>query len=84
MDGGGDFCVQATITLKHPKHRKDRPEIEIYLNDPQHGRVDPAYAFRSMFDTVVGPDYERDRIAFDSQWRERFADTLSRLCQDNP
>ena len=43
----------------------------------------PAFAFRSMFDTVDGPDYERERRAFD-QWRHRFPDTPPRPCQDDP
>jgi hypothetical protein len=84
LDAGGDYCVQAAITLEHPKNREDQPEVEIYLEDPQHGRPGPAYALRSMFDTVDGPDYERERKAFDDQWRERFADTPPRSCQDDP
>jgi len=84
LDSGGGACVQATITLEHPKNRADKPEIEIYLDDPQHGRPGPAFAFRSMFDTVDGPDYERERRAFDDQWRQRFLDTPPRPCQDDP
>lgn len=82
LDAGGGDCVQASITLAHPKNRKDRPEIEVYLGDPRHGRPGPAFAFRSMFDTVDGPDYERERRAFDDQWRERFRDTAPR-CRDD-
>ena len=81
--GGGATCVQATITLVHPKDRADTPEIEIYLDDPQQGRPGPAFAFRSMFDTVDGPDYERERRVFDDQWRQRFPDTPPRPCQDD-
>ena len=84
LDSGGGVCVQATITLEHPKNRADMPEIEIYLDDPQQGRPGPAFAFRSMFDTVDGPDYERERRAFDDQWRQRFPDTPPRPCQDDP
>jgi len=83
LDAGGSYCVQATITLKHPKNRQDRPEIEIYLENPRHGRPGAAYAFRSSFDSVDGPDYERERVAFDSQWRERFPHTPP-TCQDDP
>jgi hypothetical protein len=83
LDSGGGVCVQATITLEHPKNRADTPEIEIYLDDPQQGRPGPAFAFRSMFDTVDGPDYERERRAFDDQWRQRFPDTRPRPCQDD-
>jgi hypothetical protein len=82
LDAGGAYCAQATITLKHPKSRSDRPEIEIYLENPRHGRPGPAYAFRSMFDAGDGPDYERERMVFDGQWRERFADTPPRPCSD--
>src|SRR5580704_6910324 len=31
LDAGGDYCVDATIHLKHPKARDDVPVIEIYL-----------------------------------------------------
>jgi hypothetical protein len=84
LDAGGTYCAQATITLAHPKNRKDTAEIEIYLEDPKGGRPGPAYAFRSMFDAGDGPDYERERRAFDAQWRERFPDTPPRACQDDP
>ncbi len=84
LDAGGSYCVQATITLKRPKNHQDRPEIEIYLENPRHGRPGAAYAFRSSFDSVDGPDYERERAAFDSQWRERFPHTAPASCQDDP
>lgn len=35
------------------------------------------------FDTVDGPDYERERRAFDGQWRERFADAPPRPGRDD-
>jgi hypothetical protein len=81
--GGGSTCVQAVIILQHPKNDADKPEIEIYLDDPRQGRPGPAFALRSMFDTVDGPDYERERRAFDDQWRERFPDTPARGCEDD-
>jgi hypothetical protein len=84
LDAGGGDCVQATLTLEHPKNRADTPEIEIYLDDPQQGRPGPAFAFRSMLDTVDGLDYERERRAFDDQWRQRFPDTPPRACEDDP
>jgi hypothetical protein len=84
LDSGGGVCVQATITLEYPKDRADTPEIEIYLDDPRQGRPGSAFAFRSMFDTVDGPDYERERRALDDQWRQRFPDTPPRGCQDGP
>jgi hypothetical protein len=74
-DAGGSYCAQATITLKHPKNRKDRPEIEIYLEDPKHGHPGPAYAFRATFDSNDGPDYIRFRRDFEAEWRDRFRDT---------
>jgi hypothetical protein len=83
LDAGGRYCVQATITLKHPSSRDDRPEVEIYLEDPKHGRPGAVYAFRSSFVTVDGPDYERAREDFESQWRERFPHTAPRPCQDD-
>jgi hypothetical protein len=83
LDAGGAYCAQATITLKHPKTRRDRPELEIYLENPRHGRPGAAYAFRSVFDPGDGPDYERERMVFDGQWRERFGDTAPRPCRDD-
>jgi hypothetical protein len=38
LDAGGAYCVQANVTLKHPKDRRDRPVLEIYLEDPKRGR----------------------------------------------
>jgi hypothetical protein len=82
LDGGGGYCVQATIRLKHPLARDDTPEIEIYLEDAKHGEPGPAYAFRDMFRTVDGEDYERERRAFQLQWRERFKDVPPPPCED--
>jgi len=83
-DAGGDYCAQATLSLRHPKNRQDRPEIEIYLEDPIHGRPGAAYAFRAMFDGVDGPDYIRSRKDFEAEWRERFKDTPPPSCSDDP
>jgi hypothetical protein len=82
LDGGGDYCVQANIRLKHPKNRADRPVIEIYLENPKHGRLGPAYAFRDTFDDGDGLDYERERRTFQIQWRDRFKDAPPAPCQD--
>jgi len=82
IDAGGDYCVDATIRLKQPKNRKDVPVVEIFLEDPKHGQPGPAYAFRDIFDTNDGPDYERDRSAFQAQWRQRFKDAPPDPCGD--
>jgi hypothetical protein len=66
------YCVQATVTLVHPTARKDRPEIEIYLEKPSHGRPGKAYAFRSAMLAKDGGDYERERAGFEGDWRSRF------------
>jgi hypothetical protein len=83
-DAGGDYCAQATLTLKHPKNRRDRPQIEIYLEDPKGGKPGAAYAFRAMFDGNDGPDYIRFRMDFESEWRERFKDAPPPPCTDDP
>ena len=82
LDGGGAYCVDATIHLKHPKNRQDVPVIEIYLNDPKPPKPGPAYAFRDMFDEGDGLDYERDRQTFQTQWRARFKDAPPPPCSD--
>ena len=82
-DAGGDYCAQATLTLRLPKNRRDRPETEIYLEDPKHGRPGAAYAFRAMFDSVDGPDYIRFRKDFEAEWRDRFKDTPPPPCSDD-
>ena len=82
LDAGGSYCVQATLTLTHPKNRGDRPEIEIYLEDPKGGRPGPAYAFRAMFDSNDGADYIRFRKDFETEWRDRFKDAPPPPCTD--
>ena len=82
LDAGGEYCVDATIRLKHPKAHDDTPLVEIYLDDPKHGRPGPAYAFRDVFLSADGMDYERDRHAFQDEWRERFKDAPAAPCTD--
>lgn len=82
LDAGGSYCVQATLTLKHPKNHRDAPEIEIYLEDPKHGKLGAVYAFRAMFDGKDGPDYIRFRRDFESEWGARFKDTPAGPCDD--
>lgn len=84
LDAGGSYCVQATLTLKHPKNRRDRPEIEIYLESPKGGKAGAVYAFRASFDTNDGPDYIRGRKEFEAEWRERFKDAPPPACTDDP
>jgi hypothetical protein len=38
-------CAQATITLVHPKDRRDSPLIEIYFEKRVQGRPGAAHAF---------------------------------------
>jgi hypothetical protein len=66
------YCVQAVMTLIHPTAKNDRPEIEIYLEKPDHGRPGKAYAFRSVMLAKDGGDYERDRDGFAGDWAGRF------------
>jgi hypothetical protein len=83
LDGGGRFCVQASLTLKHPKDKADTPEIEIYLEDAKAGRPGEVYAFRAMFDSVDGTDYIRFRRDFEAEWRERFKDAPASPCTED-
>ena len=69
IDSGSDWCAQATILLKHPKARGDKPVVEIYFDKPSHGRPSPAYAFRAVT-TDVG--LIRFRQDFESAWLDRF------------
>lgn len=83
LDAGGRYCAQATLTLAHPKNRRDKPEIEIYLEDPKGGTPGAAYAFRAMFDSADGPDYVRFRKDFEAAWRGRFKDAAPPACTDD-
>jgi hypothetical protein len=69
MDAGSDWCAQATILLKHPKARGDKPMVEIYFDKPSHGRPSPAYAFRAV---TVDDGLIRFRQDFESAWLARF------------
>jgi hypothetical protein len=83
LDAGGSYCAQATLTLIHAKNRRDRPEIEIYLEDPKGGRPGAVYAFRASFDSNDGPDYIRFRKDFEAEWRDRFKDARAPACTDD-
>ena len=69
MDSGSNWCAQATIQLKHPKDRSDKPMVEIYFDRPTHGRPSPAYAFRAM---TEDDGLIRFRQDFETNWLERF------------
>jgi hypothetical protein len=72
IDSGSSWCAQATITLKHPKARDDTAMIEIFFDQPDHGRPGHAYAFRGMMLTTDGADTFRRRKEFAAAWRTRF------------
>jgi hypothetical protein len=80
IDAGSDWCAQATILLKHPKDRSDKPMVEIYFDTPTHGRPSPAYAFRGI--TEDG-GLQRFRQDFESDWLARFpANAKAIQCPD--
>jgi hypothetical protein len=81
-DAGGNYCVQASLTLKHPKGRADTPEIEIFFEDPKAGRPGEVYAFRGMMNTPDGGDYSRSRKEFEADWRSRFPHAPPPPCED--
>jgi len=80
LDSGSDWCAQATILLKHPKDRGDKPVVEIFFDKPSHGRPSPAYAFRA---TTEDEGLERFRQDFETDWLARFpANTNTIQCPD--
>ena len=80
IDTGSDWCAQATILLKHPKNRDDKPVVEIYFDTPTHGRPSPAYAFRGI---TEDQGLERFRQDFESDWLARFpANAKAIQCPD--
>jgi hypothetical protein len=78
------YCAQATVLLARPKRRDDKPMIEIYFEQPSHGRPGAAYAFRSLMMTRDdGPDYLRFRKDFEAEWDDRFPPAPSAArCRD--
>jgi hypothetical protein len=82
IDSGGSYCVQATIRLKHPTSKDDTPQLEFYLEAPKGGKPGEVYAFRDVFVTEGDLDYERERHAFQQQWRERFPNAPAPPCTD--
>ncbi|MBV9994641.1 MAG: hypothetical protein JO127_05450 [Caulobacteraceae bacterium] len=84
LDAGGDYCVQASVGLRRRLNRDDVPEIEIYLENPKHGRPGAVYAFRAVLETPDGdPDYIRARKDFEAGWRERFPGGAQPPCRDD-
>jgi hypothetical protein len=80
IDSGSDWCAQATILLKHPKDRDDKPIVEIYFDKPSHGRPSPAYAFRAM---TGDAGLERSRQDFETDWLARFPANAKKIqCPD--
>jgi hypothetical protein len=75
------YCAQASITLKRPRNRNDRPMIEIYFETPVDGHPGVAYAFRSVLDDI---GYQRFRKDFEASWDARFPPALdqARSCED--
>ena len=69
IDSGGTWCAQASIVLKRPKDRHDRPMVEIFFDEPKAGRPGPAYAFRADIDDVGLLRFRQD---FENAWVERF------------
>jgi hypothetical protein len=69
LDSGSDWCAHATILLKHPKARDDRPVVEVYFDTPTHGRPSPAYAFRAI---TIDDGLFRFRQDFETAWLYRF------------
>jgi hypothetical protein len=81
LDAGGAWCAQATIQLKHPRGRADRPMVEIFFDKPAGGRPGPAYAFRG---DIADAGLLRFRRDFEAAWLERFPATAKVVaCPDD-
>jgi hypothetical protein len=72
IDSGGRWCAQASVTLKKPLARDDRPMIEVFFEAPVRGRPGPAYAFRGAMRAADGQDMSRFRQDFEADWTSRF------------
>ncbi|MFI4936408.1 MAG: hypothetical protein ACHP7N_17495, partial [Caulobacterales bacterium] len=83
LDAGGSYCAQATILLNHVRRKADNPMIEIYFEEPKHGRLGESYAFRGVMITKDGPDYVRRRKEFESEWYDRFPRKDPPACTDD-
>lgn len=72
MDAGSRWCAQGVVTLAHPRSRSDKPIIEIFFDEPVHGRPGKAYAFRGTMEAADGLDLSRFRKDFEYDWTSRF------------
>jgi hypothetical protein len=72
LDTGSHWCGQATVILKHPKNKDDKPMIEIFFEKPVKGHPGKAYAFRGSMLAADGLNYSRFRWDFEWDWRSRF------------
>lgn len=72
IDSGSRWCAQATVTLADPKSPRDRPVIEVFFEEPVHGRPGVAYAFRGGMQAADGEDLTRFRKDFEADWTSRF------------
>ena len=72
IDSGSSWCAQATVTLKSPLSRSDRPMVEVFFEQPKAGRPGPAYAFRGAMRALDGDDTMRFRRDFEGVWVSRF------------
>ena len=73
IDSGSRWCGQASIILRAPLDRRDRPMVEVFFEAPEHpGRPGPAYAFRGAIHTADGDDLARFRRDFEAAWVSRF------------
>ena len=72
IDSGSRWCAQATVTLRAPLSRNDRPVVEVFFEAPKDGRPGPAYAFRGAMRAPDGDDTMRFRKDFEGVWVSRF------------
>jgi hypothetical protein len=72
IDAGSRWCAQARIALKQPADARDRPMVEIFFEQPRHGRPGAAYAFRGALRTSDGDEPIRFRRDFEAAWISRF------------
>ena len=78
-DAGSRWCAQATLVLRHPEARDDRPMIEVFFEAPAEGRPGAAYAFRAAFRTSDGDDTIRFRRDFERAWVSRFPESAAAI-----
>ena len=67
LDGGTNWCGQAVITPQRGQHAAT---IEVFFEQPAHGRPGVPFAFRAIADTKDGPDTMRETFAFAVNWKQ--------------